>query len=169
MKPNASTHEAATERLPNDQPVKIEHMTLPVPPKNHVYIPIPEDIPVRAITGEGIQGLCRIDSGNLVDEFQSALIDVLTAVRTLGRKGKLKLAMTIAPSGHNSVAIDFDVTSAPPKEKRHPSQIFCTPLGQLVSRNPDQFEMDLRQTAPPDAAPLRTVAPPEKAPLRAAV
>lgn len=166
MKPNASTHEAATERLPSDQPVKIEHMTLPVPPKNHVYIPIPEDIPIRTITGTGIQGLCRIDSGNLVDEFECALKDVITAVQTLGRKGKLKLALEIAPGGHNRVAIAFDVTSSPPREKRHPTAIFCTPLGQLVSRDPDQFEMDLRQTAPPDAAPLRTVAPPETAPLR---
>lgn len=169
MKPSASTHEASAERVPTEPPVKIEHMTLPVPPKNHIYLAIPEDIPVRAITGEGIQGLCRIDSGNLVDEFQAALIDVLTAVRTLGRKGKLKLSLTIAPSGHNSVAIDFDVTSAPPKEKRHPSQIFCTPLGQLVSRNPDQMEMDLRHAPKPDQAPLRSVQPPEKEPLRTAV
>lgn len=157
------THDANAERVPGTPPVKIEHITLAVPPKNHVYIAIPEDIPLRAITGEGIHGLCRIDSGNLVDEFQDALVEVLTAVRTLGRKGKLKLSLVIAPSGHNAVAIDFDVTSAPPKEKRHPSQIFCTPFGQLVSRNPDQMEMDLRQVSKPAQEPLRHVEPPAPA------
>lgn len=169
MKPSASTHEASAERLPTEPPVKIEHLQLPVPPKNHIYLAIPEDIPVRTITGEGIQGLCRIDSGNLVDEFQSALRDVITAVQTLGRKGSLKLKLDFAPGGHNRVAIAFDVVASPPREKRHPAQIFCTPLGQLVSRDPDQFEMDLRTAPKPDQAPLRSVQPPEKEPLRTAV
>ena len=160
------THPADAERVPSPPPVKIDHISLPVPPKNHVYLAIPEDIPIRTITGEGIQGLCRIDSGNLVDELQAALIDVTTAVQTLGRKGKLKLSMTIAPGGHNRVSVEFDVTASPPREKRHPSQIFCTPLGQLVSRDPDQMEMDLRTAPKPEQAPLRTVTPPEQAPLR---
>lgn len=165
-KASTPTHEADAQRVHTPPPVMIEHVSLPRPPKNHVYIPIPEDIPVRTITGEGIQGLCRIDSGNLVDEFQSGLVEVITAVQTLGRKGKLKLALEIAPGGHNRVAIAFDVSASPPREKRHPAQIFCTPLGQLVSRDPDQMEMDLRHAPKPEQAPLRSVAPPEQPPLR---
>ncbi len=148
--------ETDAERLP--VPVKEEpHLKMPLPPKGHIYIAIPEDIPKRCITGEAIQGLCRIDSGNLVDELGAALLEVLSAVRTLGRKGKLKLALEIAPGGQNRVAIAFDVTASPPREKRHPFPIFCTTHGQLVSRDPDQMEMDLKTAPPREAGPLRTV------------
>ena len=164
MKPPIDT--AAQNVTP--PPVMIEHVSLPVPPKHHVYLPIPDDLPIRAITGEGIQGLCRIDSGNLVDEFGGAMHEVLSEVRRLGRKGKLSLSLVIAPGGADSLSIEYDVNPKPPKEKRNPSMIFCTSEGQLVTRNPTQMEMDLRHAPKPEQSPLRSVAPPEQTPLRTA-
>lgn len=137
-------------------------IVLDPPPKAHVYVPIPEDIPRRAITSSGLHGLCRVDSGNLVDELDGQLTELLQSVQTLGKKGKMKIELEFTPNGMSKIAVTYDVSIKAPKEKRHAYSLFTTPNGQLVSRDPDQMEMDLRSVEP-GKRKVREVAPPPAA------
>lgn len=165
----APTLPADVTALPSAPPELEKTVSLPLPPKNHIYIPIPEDIPNRSITAPGVHSLCRVKNGDFIDEVDAALSEVVQAVTRLGKKGSLKIKIEVQPNGQGRVAIDTDVVCSPPKEKRHPYPLFAF-NGQLVNRDPDQMEMELKTTPHPNVVPLRTVTPPDQStPLRTVV
>jgi hypothetical protein len=143
-----------------------DSITLPSPPKSHRYLAVPEDIRPTAINSEAIIGFCRIDQGDMVAEIDERLQELNIACLTLGKKGKFTLCITLTPAGQSQIEIDYDVSIKAPKCKKHPSLLFISEKGQLLSRNPNQMEMDLRTVATPDSAPLRVVEPPAKSDIR---
>ncbi len=165
------THEADATTIPTEESGQMvllapSQMIMDAPPKGHIYLAIPADLPTLAIQNDSLHSLCRVDNGELIAELGSAVVEVLTAVMTMGRKGEIKLTLKIAPDGQKRVTTCWDVAAKPPKEKRNPSPIFCTEHGQLVTRDPDQMEMELKTVTPVKAQPMRTVAPPPQYPLR---
>lgn len=157
----APTHEA--EATPIGIPVVAEsQMIIDLPPARHLYIAVPDDLPAHAVRSEGMQALCRIDGGELMTEFTEHMMTLLAAVHTLQRKGTLTIKLKASPNGANRVAIEYDVDSKPPKEKRNPAPHFFTAKGQLVNRDPDQREMEeiVQHVAPKVAPPPQTVTPP---------
>jgi len=163
MKPAPHAH---TTTLP---PVPLEStITLPVPPKGRFYIAIPEDLRATAINSDAVHSLCRIDGGDMIAEIGEKLPQLVTACGTLNRKGSFSLKVVITPGGMGKMEISYDCDIKPPKEKKHPSMLFCTAEGQLLNRDPSQMEMDLRTVAHPDRAPLRVVEPPQKEEARRA-
>jgi hypothetical protein len=137
-------------------------ITLEEPPRSFRYLAVPDDIRPTALNSEAILGLCRIDGGDLVAELNEELRDLNMACLTLNKKGSITIKLTLDPAGQAQVEIDYDITVKAPKAKRHPSLLYMSSSGQLLSRHPDQMEMDLRTVPTPDRQPLRVVTPPEK-------
>ena len=127
-------------------------ITLEEPPRSHHYLAVPDDIRPTALTSEAIVGLCRIEGGDFVAHLNDELRALNVACLTLNKKGSIAIKLTLDPAGQVKA----------PKPKRHPSLLFMSSTGQLLSRHPDQMEMDLRTVPSPDRQPLRVVTPPEK-------
>lgn len=144
-------------------PVPAERtIIMPEPPKNHRYIAVPDDIRADAITSDAVHSLCRIASGEMIAEISEKLPQLITACGTLNRKGGFSLKIQISPGGMGQMEIGYDCDIKPPKEKKHPSLLFCSTSGQLLSRDPAQMEMELRSVPMPERQPLRVVEAPEK-------
>lgn len=146
----------------NPSPAQAEEtIQMPLPPKGRTYIAVPDDIRLTAINSEAIHSLCRIAGGDLVAELNEKLSQLVTACGSLNRKGGLSLKVNIAPGGMGKMEISFDCDIKPPKEKRHPSMLFCTPKGQLLANDPSQQELDLRVVPDGQRPPLRVVEDPK--------
>lgn len=141
-------------------------LTLPLPPKGHHYLALPDDIRATAFTSDALHSLIRIGNGDLVAELAEKFPELISACSTLNQKGSLTLKVSIAPGGMGKMEINYDVSSKVPKEKKHSSLLFCTQKGQLLNRDPAQLELDLRTAALPKMGELRVVEIPAPQPLR---
>lgn len=134
-------------------------ITLEEPPRSHHYLAVPDDIRPTALTSEAIVGLCRIEGGDFVAQLNDELRALNVACLTLNKKGSIAIKLTLDPAGQAQVEIDYDITVKAPKPKRHPSLLYMSSTGQLLSRHPDQMEMDLRTVPSPDRQRLLPVWP----------
>lgn len=152
-----------------DGPMTLEvsnTISLPLPEPGFRYLQVPEDIRPTALTSEAILGFCRIDGGDFVAEIDEKLHELNVACLTFNKKGEMKVSIKLDPAGQSQIEIDTDVTIKAPKEKKHPTLLYISTQGQLLSRHPDQMELNLRTVAKPESRPLRVVEPPSRPTVR---
>lgn len=119
-------------------------LTLPLPPKGHTYVAIPDDIRASAATSNAIHTLCRLGGGDTVSEMEDDLAKLARLCLTQNGKGKLVLTLNVKVDGLRRLEITPEIKTTLPKEKAQGSVLFATESGQLVSRNPEQPELDLK-------------------------
>lgn len=119
-------------------------VTLPAPPRGFMYVQVPEDLRKSAIQSEAIRSLCRISNGELVAGLDDDLKELTAQVQLTGKKGKVVITIAMKPSGERRVDIVSDIKVTAPKTPPSPCILFTTPTGQLVPRDPDQRELDLK-------------------------
>lgn len=119
-------------------------VNLPAPARGFMYVQVPDDLRASAITSSAVANLCRISGGDLVAGLDDDLKVLTAQVLLTGKKGKLVLTIALKPDGHKKVIVASDVKLTAPKTPPEPSILFATPAGQLLPRDPEQQELDLK-------------------------
>lgn len=87
--------------------------------------------------------LSQHDRGASLTELSSTLRDLVIAVRTTGKKGKIKYTLEVLPVKNTEgkrVELCDDIVVSLPKPSRRPSNFFTTEDGRLVRKDPDQVD-----------------------------
>lgn len=140
-KPTATaekTHEATVI------PITGNTVTLTAPERGFQYVQVPKDLQKAAITSSGVASLCRIGNGDFIAGLSEDIQEVAKACLMLGEKGSLTIKLAFAAGGMKKLSIKPTIAVKAPKEKTEESILYSTPDGQLLTRDPDQPELDLR-------------------------
>lgn len=132
------THEATVI------PINGDVVTLPRPERGFQYVQVPKDLQKAAITSSGVAALCRIGNGDFIAGLSEDIAEVAKACLMLGEKGSLTIKLAFSAGGMKKLSIKPEINVKAPKEKTEESILFSTPDGQLLTRDPDQPELDLR-------------------------
>lgn len=91
--------------------------------------------------------------GATAAELSNALGSLVQAVRTTGRKGKLKYTLTIRPvgMGNEALSLEDNIELDCPRQQRDQAIFFATDENRLQRDNPKQMKLELRQI---DRAPV---------------
>lgn len=89
------------------------------------------------------------------DELSDALSDLVQAVTTERKAGKLTFTLSVKPHGDGAVMVADDLKLTIPRPTKGGSLFFATPEGALVREDPKQHKLPLVaiETAPRE--PLR--------------
>lgn len=106
-----------------------------------------------------LETLDQLDRGDLVPELDGALTRLVEAVHATGKKGTLRLTLTVDPATKlaDMVTVSAAVAEAPPKPPRAGTLFYADEDGRLAREDPRQTRLDLQQAAPP-APQLRKLA-----------
>ena len=116
---------------------------------------------VRPITDT----LRHVRGGELIDEASEQLAKVVQAVDATGKAGTLTIKLRIKKiSRSGALEILDDVTSVVPEDEKLTTLMFPTPEGNLVTSDPRQKRLDLKDVTSVPSAPLRDIAPRSDAP-----
>ena len=87
-----------------------------------------------------------VQSGRFADELTDELRELVSHVRSTGKKGELTIKIKVAKAkGHDTVmTLDADYKTTVPKAERPATIFFATNNNALVSDNPDQKKMEFR-------------------------
>lgn len=125
-------------------PMNGNTVTLTAPERGFQYVQVPKDLQKAAITSGGVAALCRIGGGDFIAGLTEDLQEVAKACLTLGEKGNITIKLAFSAGGMKKLVIKPTIAVKAPKEKTEESILFATPDGQLLTRDPDQPELDLR-------------------------
>jgi hypothetical protein len=111
------------------------------------------------MAGKFFQALRELRAGTTLDELDSALAEVVHAVKTTGRPGELILKLKIRPpkkATANYLSIEDDVVTKVPKQDRADTIFFPLSDNSLSRNDPNQRSLDLRSVvSTPSVAPER--------------
>jgi hypothetical protein len=119
-------------------------VSLPQPEKGFQYVQVPSDLQKAAITSGAVAALCRIGNGDFIAGLTDDLQEVTKACITLGEKGSVTIKLAFSAGGMKKLVIKPSTAVKAPKEKTEESILFATSDGQLLTRDPDQPELNLR-------------------------
>lgn len=105
--------------------------------------------------------LVETDDGDLVpimDVAGGKFAELILAVTSNNKAGKLTLKIDVKPSTAGTLAIKSEVILAKPKGMPLESLLWPTPEGNLLSEDPRQTKLDLKPVAAEPARELKTVA-----------
>jgi hypothetical protein len=100
--------------------------------------------------------LDEIEGGRFADDLSTALRKIITAVMDTRKNGKLKLSISIAPTGRSSVEIDAHFDATIPEHDRPSTTFFVDSNNVLHRDDPEQDRLPL-QEVPRSTEPLRMV------------
>lgn len=93
--------------------------------------------------------LRHIGDGVFVDSASDKLAELVTAVCSTGKAGRLDLAITVKQAARGgAMLISGKVKLTKPAEAPLETMLFATPDGNLVHDNPHQQTLDLRSVQP---------------------
>jgi hypothetical protein len=134
-------------------------VNLPTPERGFMYVQVPEDLRKSTFSLPGLFSLCRLENGGLMEELNDKLAKVVAKCMSYGKKGTVSLAIHFKPEGAKKMEIVAKVDAKPPKETAPSTYLFATERGQLLAKDPDQRELDLRiiEMPEPDRRSARNV------------
>lgn len=91
--------------------------------------------------------LREIRAGALLDEASSALAEVVLAVQTTGKGGKVSIVVDLKPPARGSsrtIVVDAEVVKKVPVPDREVSVFFPTADGSLTKTDPAQMPLELK-------------------------
>lgn len=94
-----------------------------------------------------IDTLRRLDGGCLVDRASDELAKVVQAIESTGKPGSITIKLSLKRVGGGALAADGRITCVVPKEAPSVTLLFATPEGSLITEDPNQRKLDLRQVA----------------------
>lgn len=96
----------------------------------------------------------HIGGGEFVDVASDKLAELVTAVDSTGKAGKLDLTITVKKASRGgAMLVVGKVRLTKPAEEPMEAMLFSTPEGNLVQDNPHQQALDLK-TVPSDTRQL---------------
>lgn len=100
------------------------------------------------------------DEGDLLPimEFAGAKFsELISAVDSHQKAGKLTLKIDIKPSTAGAMAVKAECSIVKPKGKPAESLLWATPEGNLLAEDPKQGKLPLKQVAAEPARELKTI------------
>ena len=100
--------------------------------------------------------LADVNRGNALAELSNELSALIGAVRTTGKKGKLRCELTITPDDNGETSqVDLEISTKLPRPDRPKTVFFLTEDNRLTRRNPLQPELkfDVVQGGAPVSVP----------------
>ncbi len=104
--------------------------------------------------------LRELRHGSALTELSESLAAVVAAVRATGKKGKLKLELSICPASKGEtvcVMIEDTITTKLPQLEKPVSVFYSDEQNMLHRVDPRQKELELRSVPTPPTAELRQV------------
>jgi hypothetical protein len=101
--------------------------------------------------------LRHIGAGCLIDEASEKLSELVNAVSSTGKAGKLTITIDIRKATAGALAVAGKVTIKKPAEPAIEVLMFPTPEGNLLTEDPSQIKLDLRSVTV-EAKEIRAVA-----------
>lgn len=93
---------------------------------------------------EIIQTLALIGNGDFLPELQDAFRDGEKAMAEVNKAYEITVKIKVAPNGARKRVITHDVKTKLPKAVAQSTYLFATDNGQLVQKDPDQRELNLK-------------------------
>lgn len=97
------------------------------------------------MSGKFFSALRELRTGATLDELDSALAEVVAAVKTIGKPGEITLKLKVCPGrGAKYLTITDDVNVKVPKVDRADTIFFPLPDNTLTRTDPNQLALGLR-------------------------
>jgi hypothetical protein len=91
----------------------------------------------------------------LMDEAADKLAELVNAVSSTGKPGQLTMTISLKPSTAGALAVRGEIKMKRPKRLPREALLWPTPEGNLLSDDPRQTKIDLREVSAPKVE-LRT-------------
>lgn len=92
-----------------------------------------------------LQALSYLRQGDAVEQYAEALNELMTAVQATGKRGQLKIVLTIIRQGPGGpLKIDDKVECRPPAFETGSTFVFVDEDGNMTRRDPRQPDLPLR-------------------------
>lgn len=91
--------------------------------------------------------LRHLGAGCLMDEASESMAELVNAVSSTGKPGKITLTISLRKATAGALAITGDVKVKKPAEQPIESLMFATPEGNLLTEDPSQHKLDLKPVA----------------------
>ncbi len=95
----------------------------------------------------------------IMDAAGAKFSELVNAVTANNKAGTLTLKIAVKPSTAGALAVKAEVSITKPKGLPPESLLWATPEGNLMSEDPRQTKLELRDVTPAPARELKTVTP----------
>lgn len=106
-----------------------------------------------------IHTLKNLRRGRTAEELSEQLADAVEAARMTGKAAAVTLTIKIKPESgmEGTYSLEDDVNAKIPKPDRGRTVLFGTADGNLLTHDPNQQELTLKDVSEPNKKPLREV------------
>lgn len=101
--------------------------------------------------------LRRLSGGQLVDEANEKLAALVQGVEATGKPGSITLKISLKKVGGGAMAANGKITASIPADVAPITLLFPTQEGALLTEDPKQKKLDLREVAAEPARELKTM------------
>ena len=99
--------------------------------------------------------LRHLMGGTFLDEAGEKLAELVAAVDSTGKAGKITLTIAVKKSTKAAMAVTADIKISKPMEAPDATLMFATPEGNLLTEDPRQQKLALKQVPAATAAPIQ--------------
>ena len=89
--------------------------------------------------------LRHLMGGTFLDEAGEKLAELVAAVDSTGKAGKITLTIAVKKSTKAAMAVTADIKISKPMEAPDATLMFATPEGNLLTEDPRQQKLELKQ------------------------
>jgi hypothetical protein len=107
-------------------------------------------MPIRPI----FDTLRHLGGGTVMDDAAEKLADLVKLVDQTGKAGELTIKIGLRKATAGALALSGEVKVKKPAEPKVEALLFATPEGNLLTENPNQGKLDLKEVHRPSAANL---------------
>ena len=101
--------------------------------------------------------LRHLMGGTFLDEAGEKLAELVAAVDSTGKAGKITLTIAVKKSTKTAMAVTADIKISKPMEAPDATLMFATPEGNLLTEDPRQSKLELKAVAAQTPAELKQV------------
>ena len=100
--------------------------------------------------------LKHLMGGTFLEEAGDRLAELVAAVDSTGKAGKITLTIAVKKSTKSAMAVTADIKISKPMEAPDAMLMFATPEGNLLTEDPRQQKLALKQVPVPVQFPQQT-------------
>ncbi|MFA6904365.1 MAG: hypothetical protein WC236_14920 [Gallionellaceae bacterium] len=98
-----------------------------------------------------------LQSGTFIDNASAQLAELVSAVNATGKGGKITLVISVKKMSKGACGVTAEIKLSKPHEAPDATLMFPTEEGDLLTEDPRQQKLELKQVVTGNAAPLKAV------------